>query len=88
MEQVPRQFRARMCGRLIEPLEELDLPQGQEFVLAISPSLDARNADFLVALRDSAGTWSAERHPELGSREDVIAWVSELRQGFERGHGE
>ena len=77
-----------MCGRLIEPLEELDLPQGQEFMLAISPPQDATKAQFLVALRDSAGTWSADSHPELRSRDDVVAWVSELRQGFERRHGE
>lgn len=88
MERALRQFRARMCGRLIEPLEELDLPQDQEFMVALLPLHGEPDADVLIALRDSAGAWSAENHPELSSREDVVALVSHLRQGFDRGYGE
>jgi hypothetical protein len=88
MEQAPRQFRARMCGQLIEPLEELELPQDQEFMVALSPLHGKTDADVLSALRDSAGAWSAANHPELSSREDVVALVSHLRRGFDRGYGE
>jgi hypothetical protein len=88
MQQAPRHFRARMCGRLIEPLEDLDLPQDEEFVLALRPFHESNNAEVIAALNDSAGAWSTAEHPELKTREDLDALVAGLRQQFERAHGE
>lgn len=47
---------------------------------------DARNdpETVLAALRASAGAWSADAHPELQTREDVVSFVQTLRAGFGR----
>jgi hypothetical protein len=37
------------------------------------------------ALRSSGGAWSDEAHPELETREDVLAYVRALRGGHGRG---
>jgi hypothetical protein len=75
-----------MRGRLIEPLEDLDLPDGEEFTLALNPPEPAKSSEIISAIRNSAGAWSDVAHPDLATREDVIARVSEARAGFIRNN--
>lgn len=87
MQHSPRHVRARMRGRLIEPLEDLQLPDGQEITLAVNPPELPRADDLLGALAASAGAWSDEAHPDLMTREDVVARVARAREDFNRGRG-
>ena len=78
----PREFR---CFKLIGALESLSdilLPEGTEVTVYIDIQEDDRQA-VIDALRASAGAWSDEAHPDLRTREDVVTFVRELRDGFE-----
>jgi hypothetical protein len=87
MHQAPRHVRARMRGRLIEPLEDLELPDGQEITLDVNPPEPAERDDLLAAFTASAGAWSDQAHPELATREDIVKAVKDTREGFDRGYG-
>jgi hypothetical protein len=87
MHHAPRHVRARVRGRLIEPLEDLELPDGQEITLDVNPPELPERDDLLTALAASAGAWSDQAHPELATRDDIVKAVSDAREGFERGYG-
>jgi hypothetical protein len=84
MEPVIRRVRARVRGRQLELLEDVDLPADREVTVGIEMPAES-DAGVVEALRASAGAWSAEEHPELGTREDVVRFVRNLRAGFDRG---
>ncbi len=70
---LPRPDRLRLVEQLNEELGSAP-QEGQE---------DDRQA-VIDALRASAGAWSDDSHPDLRTREDVVKFVRELRDGFER----
>jgi hypothetical protein len=82
-----RRVRARMRGRLIEPLEEVNIPDGQEFTMDLNVPFAQGTSPIAIALNESAGAWSDAVHPELMTRDDVIASVASARAGFDRGYG-
>ena len=84
MEPVIKRVRARVRGRQLELLEDVDLPADREVTVGIEMPAESV-AEVVEALRASAGTWSAEAHPELGTREDAVRFVRSLRAGFDRG---
>ena len=57
-----RQIKGRFSGGIVLPLEEIDLPDGAEVVIAVNdePSLDRRRK----ALRASAGAWRGLNDPD------------------------
>ena len=85
MEPVIKKVRARVRGRQLELLEDVDLPADREVTVGIEMPPDESVALVVAALRASAGAWSAEAHPELGTREDAVRLVRGLRAGFDRG---
>jgi hypothetical protein len=87
MHHAPRHVRARVRGSLIEPLEDLELPDGQEITLDVNPPEPPERDDLVAALAASAGAWSDQAHPELASREDIVKAVKDMREGFDRGYG-
>jgi hypothetical protein len=87
VHQSPRHVRARMRGRLIEPLEDLELPDGQEITLAVNPPDLPQLDDLPAALAASAGAWSDRAHPELATRADIVNAVASARVSFDRGDG-
>lgn len=78
-----RAIRMRVRGGRLEPLNDISLPEGAEVTVDIDVQDDDRQA-IINALRASAGAWSDDSHPELGTREDVVKFVRELRDGFDR----
>jgi hypothetical protein len=70
---LPRPDRLRLVEQLREELGSAP-QEGSE---------DDRQA-VIDALRASAGAWSDDSHPDLRTREDVVKFVRELRDGFER----
>lgn len=78
-----RAIRMRVRGGLLEPLSDISLPEGAEVTVDIDVQGDDRQA-VINALRDSAGAWTDDSHPELRTREEVVKLVRELRDGFER----
>ncbi len=47
-------IRARMKGGMIEPLEQVDLPDGQDIMVTIITSPSSRDSE---TFRNSAGRW-------------------------------
>jgi predicted DNA-binding antitoxin AbrB/MazE fold protein len=78
-----RAIRMRVRDGRLEPLSDVSLPEGAEVTVDIDVQEDDRQA-VIDALRASAGAWSDEAHPDLRTREDVVKFVRELRDGFER----
>jgi hypothetical protein len=85
MEPVIKKVRARVRGRQLELLEDVDLPADREVTVGIEMPPTDDIAEVVAALRASAGAWSDEAHPELRSREDAVRFVRGLRAGFDRG---
>jgi predicted DNA-binding antitoxin AbrB/MazE fold protein len=78
-----RAVRMRVRDGRLEPLEDVALREGSEVVVGIEVP-EAEATSVTDALRESAGAWSDEAHPELKTREDVVEFVRTLRAGFER----
>ena len=57
-----REVRARFSKGVIEPLEELDLEEGEELKIIISERAGEKRT--LEALRASAGGWKGTHDPE------------------------
>ena len=57
-----REIKGRFSGGIVLPLEELDLEEGEEVVIAVNdePSLERRRK----ALRASAGAWKGLHDPD------------------------
>ena len=41
----------------------------------------------LTALEETSGCWSDENHPNLGSDEEIEAWLTNLRESWSRQTG-
>lgn len=81
-----KRVRARIDGRRIQLLEDVELPPDGEVTISIEVP-DQNTAAMLRALDLSAGAWTDENHPELKSPQDVDAYVRGLRSAFQRGYG-
>ena len=57
-----REIKGRFSGGIVLPLEETDLEEGEEVVIAVNdePSLERRR----TALRASAGAWKGLNDPD------------------------
>jgi hypothetical protein len=86
MRTLTRRVRARVRGRHLELLEDLNLPPDQEVTVGIEVPVAETDA-LLRAIEESAGAWSDADHPDLKTREDVSRFLAVMRVGFERGHG-
>ncbi len=87
MHQEPLRVRARVRGRCLELLDDVHLPEGRELTVAVTPSDSVEATRITLALAESAGAWSDDAHPELMTRDDVIAEVEHGRTRFDRRHG-
>jgi len=47
-------------------------------------SRELRRRKLKEALKESAGAWEDEDHPEMATFEDVNRWIEEGRKGFSR----
>lgn len=84
MEPVIKRVRARVRGRSLELLEDVDLPSGGEVTVGIEMPEEAQ-LPILDALNASGGAWTDAGHPDLETREDVTRLVRTMRAVFERG---
>jgi len=57
-----KKIKARFKGGIIEPLEKLELEEGEEINITISPL--PRRKDVLKALKSTAGAWKGTHDPE------------------------
>jgi len=62
MRTVSKEIRARFSRGVIEPLEKVDLEEGEEVIITISER--ARGKGVREALRASAGGWKGTHDPE------------------------
>ncbi len=82
-----RRIRARVHGRNnLELLEDVDLPADGEVMVAIElPAIDAEA--LARAIDESAGVWTDDNHPGMGSREEIVQGVINMRTAFQRSYG-
>lgn len=81
-----RRVRARVDGRHLELLEDVNLPAGEEVTVIVEvPSAEA--LALLNTIDASAGAWSDENHSDLATADDVVGYVRNLRDSYDRGHG-
>jgi predicted DNA-binding antitoxin AbrB/MazE fold protein len=57
-----REIRAKFSKGVIEPLEKVDLEEGEELTIIISER--AKGKEMVEALRASAGAWKGTHDPE------------------------
>jgi hypothetical protein len=43
-----------------------------------------RKLKLLAVLKETAGAWGDESHPELATPEDIDRWLREIRSGWQR----
>lgn len=61
-------MRARMRGRMIEPFEDLGVPDGQELEVAVNSAEESGPLAIVAVLTESAGAWTDGAYPELATR--------------------
>jgi predicted DNA-binding antitoxin AbrB/MazE fold protein len=59
---MPKEIRARFSNGVIEPLEKVELEEGEEITIVISER--AKGKGVIEALRASAGAWKGTHDPE------------------------
>lgn len=81
-----RRVRARVDGRHLELLEDVNLPAGEEVTVIVEVA-SAETSALLNAIDASAGAWSDDGHGDLATADDVVGYVRNLRDSYDRDHG-
>ncbi len=75
-DDVAREIRARVFHGKIEPLEELDLPEGEEVVILVKGKSTLQDEAATAAFERSAGSWEGTL--------DFDAFLADLRASRKR----
>ena len=70
--------------RLLEDLNRYAPPRKRNQVIIIATENYVRKLKLLAVLKETAGAWDDESHPELATPEDIDLWLREIRSGWRR----
>jgi hypothetical protein len=71
----------------VELLDDLNrlAPSSRRDEIIVAATADyVRRLKTLAALKETAGAWSDESHPDMATPADIDRWLSQLRAGWRR----
>jgi hypothetical protein len=69
---------------LLEELDDLAPPRKRSEVIVTATAEYVRKLKLLRVIKETAGIWDDESHPELATEEDIDAWLREIRSNWRR----
>ena len=71
--------------RLLEDLEKLAPPRKRSHIIVTATADYVHRLKLLSAIRETAGIWDDESHPELSTPEDIDRWLRRVRSTWRKG---
>ena len=65
--------------RLLEDLNRYTPPRKRNQVIIMATESYVQKLRLLAVLRETAGAWDDESHPELATPEDIDRWLRQIR---------
>jgi hypothetical protein len=69
---------------LLEDLYSLAPPRKRNQVIVAATADYVRRLKLLAVLKETAGAWDDESHPELATPQDIDRWLHQLRSNWRR----
>jgi hypothetical protein len=70
--------------RLLRDLDEFAPPRKRSQIIVAATADYVRRLKLLAAIKETAGAWDDESHPELATPEDIDRWLQQLRSSWRR----
>ena len=70
--------------RLLDDLNKLIPPRRRNQIIVAATAEYVRRMKLLAALKETAGAWDDESHPELATPQDIDHWLRQLRSNWRR----
>jgi hypothetical protein len=70
--------------RLLEDLDRLAPPRKRSQIIVAATADYVRRLKLLAAIKETAGAWDDESHPELSTPEDIDRWLRQIRSAWRR----
>jgi hypothetical protein len=70
--------------RLLEDLDRLAPPRKRGQIIVAATAEYVRRLKLLTAIKETAGAWGDESHPELSTPEDIDRWLRQIRATWRR----
>ncbi len=70
--------------RLLRDLDELAPPRKRSQIIVAATADYVRRLKLLAAIKETAGAWDDESHPDLATPEDIDQWLQQLRSSWRR----
>jgi hypothetical protein len=68
--------------QLLEDLDKYAPPRKRNKVIVAATENYVQKLKLLAVLKETAGAWDDESHPELATPEDIDRWLREIRSGW------
>lgn len=69
---------------LLEELDRLAPPQKRTQIIVAATAEYVRRLKLLTAIKETAGAWDDESHPELATPDDIDRWLRQIRSTWRR----
>jgi len=79
-----RRINVTFPAELLDDLDELAPPRKRSQIIVAATAEYVRRLKLLAVLKETAGAWDDESHPELASPEDIDRWLREIRSTWRR----
>lgn len=70
--------------QLLEDLDRLAPPRKRGQIIVAATADYVRKLKLLAAIKETAGSWDDESHPELATPEDIDRWLRQIRSAWRR----
>jgi hypothetical protein len=70
--------------RLLQDLDRLAPPRKRSQIIVAATAEYVRRLKLLTAIKETAGAWEDESHPELATPEDIDRWLHQVRSSWRR----
>ena len=79
-----RRINVTFPAGLLEDLDRLTPPRKRNQVIVAATADYVRRLKLLAVLKETAGAWDDESHPELATPQDIDRWLRQLRSNWRR----
>ena len=70
--------------RLLQDLDRLAPTRRRSQIIVAATAEYVRRLKLLTAIKETAGAWDDESHPELATPEDIDRWLRQVRSSWRR----
>ena len=84
MSEQTRRINVTFPVGLLEDLDGLAPPRKRGRIIVEATTQYVRRMKLLTVLKETAGAWDADSHPELATPEDIDRWLRQIRSTWRR----